>query len=152
MGRPIKKAWFAVKDGPVEGNLTLETTAGNEEIIKQTGTGVYDVASGRVKLMDSVPAIAADPDNGIVGDARLQHDGKAVSRVNQYVLSYFDGSPNAQWRDASANVVGTFTPGLDGGGVVVAAVAQEEPKTYSKPKKAYKAETKVESKSDDDCE
>lgn len=113
MGRPIKKKWFTAKAGSVEGNLQVTTTVGPEPIIKQTGTGVYEVASGRVKLMDGVPAIAADPATGVVGDAQLSHDGKNVSKIAQFRMNYFEGG-SGQWNDGSGVVIGTLVPALEG--------------------------------------
>jgi len=110
MGRPIKSKWFTARDGNAAGDLQLTISTGDEAIIKQTGTGVYEVASGRVKLIDGAPSVA--PSAGVVGDAQLAHDGKNVRKLTQYRVYFFDGSDSAVWRDGDGNVVGTFVPAL----------------------------------------
>ena len=126
MGRAIKKKWFTAYAGSVAGNLNVLVGGGSAEaIIKQVGTGVYQVASGRVKLSNPAdPAyveIAPDPMTGVVGTAVLNHNGRAVRRINQYRVTYFDdGDPSTPeddvWRDGNATVLGTFDPALSAEG------------------------------------
>lgn len=104
MGKPIKKKWFSAKWGSIAGNLQLTTNAGDETIEKQVGTGVYEVASGRVKLVDS--------DTPAAGEAKLSHDGKRVWKITQHRMYYFDGTESGVWRDHDGNTVGTFLPAL----------------------------------------
>lgn len=124
MGRPIKKKWFLTKAGSEAGNLALAVGAAGtvEAIIKQVGTGVYQVASGRVKLVDSdivrnPEYVAIDPAPGIVGTATLTHNGREVLKINQYRMSYADDdaggtSPDDDvWRDGEGVVIGTLVPG-----------------------------------------
>lgn len=103
MGRPIKKKWFRAKDLGTNADLTVTTQSGNEPIIRQKGTGVYDVASGRVKLVDGAP--------GAADECRLQHDGQNVRKITQYRVFYFSGG-SAVWRDKDSNIVGTFIPAM----------------------------------------
>lgn len=115
MGKPIKKKWFTAKFGSAVGNIALTTTTGVEEIIKQVGTGVYEVASGRVKLKGGAPVVSADPEQGIIGDAQLNHEGRDVIRVNQYRLTYVDDTDegttdDAVWRDIGGSIIGTLVP------------------------------------------
>jgi len=121
MGRPIKKRYFSAKTGSIAGDLTLTTGAsGDEVVIKQTGTGVYEVASGRAKLTDpNAPGYAAvDPDSstGVVGTALLTHDNGTdgalnVRKISQYRVYYFDSAVgSAVWRDGDGNTIGTFVP------------------------------------------
>lgn len=128
MGRPIKKKWFLTKAGSEAGNLALAVGAAGtvEAIIKQVGTGVYQVASGRVKLVDPNIArnpeyVAIDPAPGIVGTATLTHTApggvaRDVLKINQYRMSYADDdaggtSPDDDvWRDGEGVVIGTLVP------------------------------------------
>lgn len=150
MGRPIQKKWFTAKDGSVAGDLTVLTTAGAKVIQKQTGTGVYVVDEGRVKLMDGAPVVAADGANGIVGDAQLIHDGRNVRRINQFRLTYFpDGDAgtkdDAVWRDTDGGIVGVFSPVLTPEGGVPAPVVLGAETTESKPKTKAKKKVKDDS-------
>jgi hypothetical protein len=123
MGRPIRKKWFTAREGSnAPGNLQVTTTSGAEPIIKQVGTGVYEVASGRVRLIDGAPSVAPAP--GVVGDAQLQLDGTNVSKITQYRMYFFDGS-SQEWRDKDnpINAIGTFTPPLLAEGVQATATA-----------------------------
>lgn len=117
MGRAIKKKWFSAKAGSVSGDLTLTLSSGTEKIIKQVGTGVYEVASGRVKLVDGGPLVAPDPLNGVVGTATLQHESRFVKKINQYVVTYFDDEDEGTvdtgvWNNGKGTIVGTLVPPL----------------------------------------
>ena len=103
MGRPIKKRWFTVKEATNGSlvDLALTTLAGTETIIAQKGTGVYDVASGRVKLVNK-----AAPDSE--GEAVLTIDGNTISKITQYRMYFFDPSiKDIVWRDGDANLLVT---------------------------------------------
>lgn len=116
MGRPIKKKWFTVKDGAV-GDLSLTTAAGVEPIIAQKGTGVYDVASGRVKLVNKM-------DTPLEGEAILLANGSPVSKISQYRMYYFDPAKvDVQWRNGAADVLVTLAPPLTTEGESPAATA-----------------------------
>jgi hypothetical protein len=129
MGRPIKKKWFSARDGSVEGDLQVTTAAGAEVIEKQTGTGVYTVASGSVQLQDGGALDPAAP--GVRGGATLQFDNgvdgpQYVRKLNQFRVYYFDSAINGgsdEWNDGSGNLTGTFTPPLSGETPVVPVTA-----------------------------
>lgn len=121
MGRPVQKKWFTTKAGSADGNLNVTTTSGDEPIIEQVGTGLYQVASGRVKLIEGTPSVAPDPANGVVGDAQLIHNGRPVWKINQYRAYYFTDDDPATvesdvWRDSDGNAIGTFVPALSAEG------------------------------------
>ena len=110
MGRPIKRKFFTAKYGSHEGNLQILTNMGVETVHRQKGTGVYDVDSGRYKLVDKTGGLDD-------GEASLQHDDgsgmRTVWKLNQYRVYYFDRDgevDNAVWRDNDGNLVGTFDP------------------------------------------
>lgn len=105
MGRPIKKSWFSVKEGSPDGDLTVTSFTGDEVVINQKGTGVYTVASGRVKLVDAGTLVE--------GEAHLQHNGNYVRKLSQYRAYYFDAAvPDAVWRNGDGTAEGTFLPAL----------------------------------------
>jgi hypothetical protein len=111
LGRPIQKKWFTAKAGSVAGNLQVICNIGSgaetKVIDSQVGTGKYRVDSGEiVKLVDKASGSLLE------GEAVLEHDGKTVSKLNQYRVYYFDGSVSGVWRDTDGNVVGTFVPAL----------------------------------------
>lgn len=101
MGRPIQKKWFRALDRGTNSDLTVTTQSGDEPIIRQKGTGVYDVASARVRLVDGAPAAA--------NECQLQHDGNNVNKITQYRVFYFSGG-SAVWRDRDNNIIGAFNP------------------------------------------
>lgn len=103
MGRPIQKKWFRALDRGTNADLTVTTQSGDEPIILQKGTGVYDVASGRVRLTDGAPSAA--------NECQLQHDGKNVNKITQFRVFYFSGG-SAVWRDKNSNILGIFNPDL----------------------------------------
>lgn len=111
MGRPIKKIWFTVEKGSTVGDLTLTTTTGDEPIIAQKGTGVYDVVSGRVKLVDKA---APTEDN----EAVLLANGNRVRKITQYRMYFFDDSlKDIKWREGDGSLAS---------GVVLAPVLTHE--------------------------
>jgi len=121
MGKPIQKKWFTISGGSAAGDLAVLTQEGIEAIISQKGTGRYDVASGRVKLIDGVPN---DPD-----EARLTHNGRTVWKLSQYRAYYFNdgdaGSADSDvWRDGAGNLIGTLVPAPVGEGSNPPAIAR----------------------------